>query len=284
MIQGEKVILKMLGACHSTEGIYTAWRYGYLYLTHKRLFLYHQDFGEVFFETPMEKIRGLVLGEREESIENKVREELCLLLEGNSVCRLTALDVRKLKEALEKRIREAGGELQKDPGALLAQDAAPTFVNKGEQIICRGKMWHLHERDDVADDTWRPGYLYLTDKRLCWIENLSRKVEKEILVKEIMGAVVEKRLTKEKVMDILYAANGTRRVVTFSGGLLEEWHQALNAVMAGKAGSPAGNVTETCPQCGKTAPAKGLLNNGCAACGWTSPLKKEKIHAIEIPA
>ncbi len=126
LIQGEEVILKMLGACHSTEGIYTAWRYGYLYLTRKRLFLYHQDFGEVLFETPMEKIRGLALQEGEQSTENKVREELRVVLEGNSVCRLTALDIPRLKETLEKNIREAGGELQKDPGALLAQDAAPT--------------------------------------------------------------------------------------------------------------------------------------------------------------
>lgn len=177
LIQGEEVILKMLGACHSTEGIYTAWRYGYLYLTRKRLFLYHQDFGEVLFETPMEKIRGLALREGEQSTENKVREELHVLLEGNSVCRLTALDIRRLKETLEKNIREAGGELQKDPGALLAQDAAPT---------------------------------------------------------------------EEK--------------------------------------SPAGDETDTCPGCGKTAPEKELLNSGCATCGWTSPLKMEKINDMEIPA
>jgi len=290
LIQGEEVILKMLGACHSTEGITTAWRYGYLYLTRKRLFLYHQDFGEVLFETPMEKIRGLALREGEESIENKVREELCLLLEGNNVRRLTALDVRRLKETLEKTIQETQGEeLQEDPGALLAQDAAPAFLNKGEQVICTGKMWYLMDKKGITDDTWRPGRLYLTNKRVCWHYDFARKVAVDIPVSGLKGSVVETRArnevaSKEKVMDILYAANGTRRVATFSGGLLEEWHQALNAIMDGKAGPPTGNETETCPQCGEGAVIKELLEKGCNHCGWTSPLKKEIIHDIEILA
>ncbi|MBL7205902.1 MAG: gas vesicle protein, partial [Desulfobacteraceae bacterium] len=59
LLQGEDVILKMLGACYSSEGIYAAWKYGYLYLTGERLLLYRENFGEVLFETPLVKIRGL---------------------------------------------------------------------------------------------------------------------------------------------------------------------------------------------------------------------------------
>jgi len=93
LAQGEKIILKMLGAYYSSEGIYTAWRYGYFFLSGERLFLYHEDFGKVLFETPLEKIRGLVIREGKYFTEKKKREELYLLLGDNKIARLSALDV-----------------------------------------------------------------------------------------------------------------------------------------------------------------------------------------------
>jgi len=132
MVKGEEITLKMLGAYHSSEGIYTAWRYGYLYLTNERLFLYHGDFGEVLFETPLKKIQGLAVREGEQLTEKKVREELCLLLEGNKVCRLTALNVHQLKEALEKRMEETESCPQCGKTALIKD-----LLEKG----CTGCGW-----------------------------------------------------------------------------------------------------------------------------------------------
>ena len=285
LIQGEEIILKMLGAYHSTEGIYTAWRYGYLYLTEERLFLYHQDFGEVLFEAPLEKIRGLAVREREQLNDEKAREELYILLKGEKGCRLTALNVHQLKEALENRMEEAGLILQEVPEALLVEERSAEFLADGEQVICTGKMWYLMDKEGITDDTWRPGHLYLTDKRVCWYYDLARKIGIEIPVNAIKGSVMETRArnevaSKERVMDILYAVNGTRRVATFSGGLLEEWNQALNKIITGQGESQGEEETETCPQCGRTALLKELLAEGCAGCGWTSPAKRERAQAV----
>ena len=289
LIQGEEIILKMLGAYHSTEGIYTAWRYGYLYLTDERMFLYHEDFGEVLFEAPLKKIQGLVVREGEHFTDKKVREELYLLLEGEKVCRLTALNVHQLKEALEKRMEEAGLALQEDWEAPFVEGNAAEFLADGEQVICTGKMWYLMDKEGITDDTWRPGHLYLTDKRVCWYYDFARKTGIEIPVSGIKGSVMETRArnevaSKEKVMDILYAANGTRRVATFSGPLLEEWNEIFNKIITGQGESQGEEETETCPQCGRRSLIKELLVEGCAGCGWTSPAKTERITKIEVPA
>ncbi|MFH1933256.1 MAG: gas vesicle protein [Pseudomonadota bacterium] len=279
LVQGEEEILKMLGAFYSKEGIYTAWRYGYLYLTDERLFLYHEHFGEVLFEAPLKKIRGLVIREGEHFTDKKVREELYLLLEGEEVCRLTALNVHQLKDALEKRMKEAGLALQDDPEVPFVEGNAAEFLAEGEQVICTGKMWYLMDKEGITDDTWRPGRLYLTDKRVCWYYDLARRVAIEIPVSGIKGSVMETRArnevaSKEKVMDILYASNGTRRVATFSGDALEEWDQIIKRIISAQRVSLAVDETETCPQCGRTASIKELLENGCAGCGWVSPNKK----------
>ena len=100
LAQGEDIILKMLGSYYSSEGIYTTWRYGRFFLTGERLFLYHEGFGEVLFETPLVNIMGLVIRD------GKEMDELHLLLKGNKIVRLGALDVDRLKEAVEKRMKE----------------------------------------------------------------------------------------------------------------------------------------------------------------------------------
>ena len=287
LIQGEEIILKMLGAYHSTEGIYTAWRYGYLYLTDERLFLYHEDFGEVLFEAPLKKIQGLAIREGEQISDEKVREELYLLLEGEKGCRLTALNMHQLKEALEKRMKEVGLILREVSEALLFDEGSAEFLADGEQVICMGKMWCLMDKEGITDDTWRPGYLYLTDKRVCWHYYLARKVAVEIPVSGIIGSVIETRartdvMPKEKVMDVLYALNGTRKVASFSGPLLEDWNQALNKIITGQEVSRGERETETCPQCGKRALIKELLEEGCTGCGWISPAKKKRAQAVVL--
>ncbi|MFH1953839.1 MAG: gas vesicle protein [Pseudomonadota bacterium] len=289
VVQGEEIILKMLGAYHSTEGIYTAWRYGYLYLTDERLFLYHEHFGEVLFEAPLEKIRGLVAREGEHFTDKKVREELYLLLEGEKVCRLTALNVHQLKDALEKRMKEAGYALQENPEVPVVEGSAAEFLADGEQVICTGKMWYLMDKEGITNVTWRPGYLYLTDKRAYWYYEFARRVAIEIPVSGIIASVIETRArsevtSKEKVMDILYASNGTRSVATFSGGLLEEWNQVLNKIITGQGKSQGEGEKETCPQCGRTALIKELLEEGCTGCGWVSPATKQRVERIEALA
>jgi len=276
VIQEEEILLKMLGSYYSSEGIYTAWRYGYLYLTKERLLLYHGDFNKILFETPLEKIMGLTIKKGEYFTEKKEREELYLLLEGNKVARLTALDVNQLKGAIEVRMKELDLVIQEDPAIPFVEGRAEAFLTGKEQIICSGKMWYLMDAEGIIDDTWRPGHLYLTDKRLCWYYDFERRVVAEVPLSEIIDSVIEARSrnehsNKEKVMDVLYATNGTRRVATFSGGALEEWNQIIKKSINGQGEFRIKEETETCPQCGRTASIKELLDNGCARCGWVSP-------------
>ena len=136
VVQGEEIILKMLGAYHSTQGIYTAWKYGYLYLTEKRLLLYHEDFGELRFEIPLKEIQGLAIREGNRTSQDNVREELILLFEGEKVFRLIAFNVYQLMEALEKRMKETGLILQEVPEALLAEERSAGFLAEGETETC----------------------------------------------------------------------------------------------------------------------------------------------------
>lgn len=239
LAQGEKIILKMLGAYYSSEGIYTAWRYGYLYLTGERLFLYHEDFGKVLFETPLENLRGLVIREEKYFTEKKEREELYLLLKGNKIARVSALDVDQLKEAIEKRMNELGLVPEEDPAIPVFEESAAKFLIAGEEIVCSGKMWYLMETEGIIDNTWRPGHLYLTDKRICWWYDFEQKVAFEIPVGELVACAMEIRnlsgvLKQKKVLDIIYAGNGTRRVASFSGDSLEEWSTILNRIITGR--------------------------------------------------
>jgi len=279
LIQGEEIILRMLGSYYSSKGIYTAWRYGHFYLTTDRLLLYHGDFGEVLFETPLEKIKVLVIRKAKHFTE-KEREELCLLLEGNKVARLSALDVNQLKEAIEKRMKELGLALEQDPALPAFEERAAEFLAEGERVICSGKMWYLMDSEGITDSAWSPGYLYLTDKRLCWWYDFEQRLPLEIPTGDLLTFARETRdlspgLKKKKVLDVIYAVNGTRRLASFSGDALEEWDQILKSIITGRGVSPIDEETETCPQCGRTASIKELLEQGCPRCGWVSP-KMEK--------
>ena len=112
LFSGEKVLLKIPGACHSNAGLYQTWQYGHLYLTSRRLILYYENFGKILFETPLDEIRGLAVNEGKASPEKRSRQELHLLLEGNRWRRLTALHVQQLKKGLEAAILDAGCDAQ----------------------------------------------------------------------------------------------------------------------------------------------------------------------------
>jgi len=235
-VYGEEIILKMLGAYHSDEGIYAAWRYGYLCLTGKNLLLYHGGFEKVLFSTPLENIKGLAI-RTGEKFTGEEREELCLFLEGDRITRLSALNVSQLKEAIEKRMKALGLVLEKDRAFPIAEKMAESFLTGGERIVCREKIWHLMEAEGVVENTWKPGQLYLTDRRLCWWHDFNRKIVIEIPVENLVASAVETRnlsgfLKKKKVMDVLYSVNGARKTVSFLGNTLEEWDRILDTIVS----------------------------------------------------
>jgi len=282
--EGEEVVLKVFGSYYYSEGIYTAWRSGWLYLTKNRMFLYHRDFGESLFETPLDKIRALDV-RVERSFTGKDREILYLLLQGGSIARLAVLDTGELKERIVDTMNGRGAQLE--DGRIIDdyEERAITFLEKDETVKCRGKMWHLVRDKSVLGDTWKPGYLYLTNKRLCWWYEFERRVLFESPLERINASVAEIRdlsrvLKQKQVLDVIYSKNGSKEVASFSAKETQEWQDALNKAIAREGSINAEEKTETCPRCGREELEGTLLKDGCAKCGWVSPRLKKRIPNV----
>lgn len=277
---GEEIILEMLGSYYYSQGIYTAWRMGRIYLTDKRLILYNPGFEKVLFETPLESIRGLAL-EREVHFTTKERQNLCLLLEVGNIVRLHAVDTPALKEALEQRLTLLGLTWQEIPNLVLHDGVRASFLSDGEEVTCRGRMWLLMPSTGILPKTWKPGHLYLTNKRLCWWYDLERTLGFDIPLNQVASSMVEMRavgptLNREWVLDVVYQAERGEEKATFSGGDLVAWERALNEIALSRSDLPLASDMETCPQCGKETATSDLPQMGCAYCSWVSPKLKEQ--------
>ncbi len=98
---GEEVVLQTFGSHWYSEGIYHAWRHGYLYLTNKRLFLFRKEPApEVLFEAQLGKIGGLAI--RKGMHVGRERDELHLSLNGGGIARLYTEDLMELMKAMGK--------------------------------------------------------------------------------------------------------------------------------------------------------------------------------------
>ena len=121
---------------------------------------------------------------------------------------------------------------------------------------------------------------------MCWWYDFDKKLVFDVPVDRIVSVNTEMRKTsgldskKEKVLDILYEVNLTKRTASFAGKEIDEWAESLNRIISGK----IGEETETCPQCGKPALAKELLEEGCSSCGWVSTRLKKKIDKSALLA
>ena len=284
LIEGEEIILKTFGSYFYSEGIYTAWRTGWLHLTDNRLFLYHQDFRELLFETPLKKIKALNVS-MEKSFTGKDREILYLLLEGERIARLAVLNTKELKGKIEEIMKMRNLSLEEKPIMDEYEEKALSFLIEGERVIARGKMWHLVRDKSVLGDTWKPGYLYLTNERLCWWYEFEHSLLFETPIDKISASVKEIRdlstvLKRKQVLDVIYSKNGSKKVASFSGKEIEEWQAALNRAVAKQDSGEIEEKIETCPQCGEMAPTDELLEKGCAKCGWVSPISKPRIREL----
>jgi len=283
LMEGEEIVYRMFGSYHYIKGIYNAWKSGLFYLTNTRLLLYQKDFDQVVFEIPLDKIRAIGI-RRERSFTGKDRDIIYLHLQEKMVVRLNVLDTQQFKQKLGHLIKKAGITLDVGLPSEELEERTHNFLMAGEKIFCKEKMWHLMPKGGIIGETWKPGYLYLTNKRLCWWYDFESKIAFQIPTKEISAPVKERKdlstvLKDKEVLDVIYSANGTKAVVSFSGKEIDEWEKVL--IRATLKGSQAEDEErETCPQCGNPAPAKKLLEKGCSKCGWVSPHQKKKLEVI----
>jgi len=288
LVEGEEIALKMFGSHYYSKGIYIAWRSGYFYLTNKRLILYRQDFDEITFQIPLEEIKALAMKEEEHFVKEKKKQVLYLIDKQDQVYRLSAVETKQLKEAIEQKIKALGFYLEENPILPEIEDEQIAgLLMEEEKVVHRGKkIWYLVPAEGILQETWKTGHLYLTNKRLCWWYDFEKKLVFDVPVDRIINVSTEIRKTsgldskKEKILDIIYGVNSTKRTASFAGKEIDEWAEALNKIVSGK----AVEETENCPQCGKTAPAKELLEEGCSSCGWVSPRLKKKMAQAAISA
>jgi len=288
LVEGEEIALKIYGSYYYSKGIYNAWRSGYFYLTNKRLILYRQDFDEITFQIPLEEIKALVMREEAHFVKEKKKQVLYLIDKQDRVYRLSAVETNQLKDAIVQNLETTGFSLEESPVLPEFEEVPIDFLREGEEVTYRGKkVWYLVPAEGIQQETWRPGHLYLTNKRLCWWYDFERKLVFDVPVNRIVSANTEMKKrsgldsNKEKVLDVAFRFNSAKTMASFSGGgQIDEWAEVLNRIVSGK----ISEETETCPQCGKPAPAKELLEEGCQSCGWVSPRLKKKLAKAALSA
>lgn len=284
LLKGEEVVLDMFGSYHYMRGIYKAWRSGRVYLTQGRLFLYQQDLGEVVFETELQEIRAIAV-RKERSFTGKDKDIICLCLKGGNPAFLNVLDTERFRRNLERLAAKTGAVLDNAPPIEAFDERASRFLMEGEKVSCKGKMWCWMPESGAMGETWKPGHLYLTDKRLCWWRDFEEKVIFQIPIEGISAAAKERRdlspvLKGKEVLDVIYSDNGSKKVVSFSGKEADEWEKALNGVLAHDSKAREVGEKETCPQCGERCLEETLLKRGCPDCGWRSPRLKKAVAEI----
>lgn len=104
LMENESLLLRTFGSIWCSEGIISAWKSGFWYLTSKRLFLWIKT--GMIFETYLDKINGLRLA-REIQL-NKERDVIVLGLDHSEEVRIHSTDVVGFNLEILKAIRKAG--------------------------------------------------------------------------------------------------------------------------------------------------------------------------------
>ena len=281
---GEEILVSMLGSKHCTRGIYATWSPGRVFLTDRRLILYKKAFQETVFETPIEQIDRVALGNGENSM-GIVREEVHMGLGTGELVRLRVEDAQGLIEGVRSRSRHMGHTLGTEIiGPIMPGESC--FLDDGEELICEGKMWHLARprgSPGLIEQLWRPGTLYLTTKRLVWVSALEAERCLEMESARISGVTLERRrpsnISRERlVLDMIYLDGDGKEVASFAGAddQVPQWHRMLEMVSQGELPEASGREMESCPACGRRSYTERLLGQGCAFCGWVSPRAESK--------
>ncbi|MCY6354422.1 gas vesicle protein [Clostridium sp. ZS2-4] len=275
MAEDEHIIFSVFGTHWYSKGIYETWRAGTIYVTNKRIVMFRKIPAEVLFETSYEEIRAMALKERPHYT-GVTRQELHLLLKEDEVAQLHTKDVGILKETIENIMKKEGFSLEENSTVPDKKDESLTFLQPEEDIAYEGKMWYLMDLkvDGNTNYQWKPGHLYLTDKRLCWWYDFDKKLVCDIPADSLINVVIEgsgfgNSLVGEKSLIILYRDGTENKVVCFSGDetSLKEWEKVIGEYTKEQENE---KNTDTCPNCGRRASRESLLEKGCSRCGWMS--------------
>jgi len=260
----EDLLLKMPGFFYHSEGIYRAWTPGTIHLTKDRLLLYNPAFGQTLLDLPLDTITSMALTSVM-SPDGKERPVLAALAGAeDAAVKLRGLDMPGLHRAIVDRLAELGRPVGQNVALAAAVEPALSFLAPGEETSHSGKMWFEanaqgNARPNVLDwfledssgpdiTAWRRGTLCLTNRRLRWTNDFDGQTGFDVPLERIASCAAETRslskmLKRKRIVDIVYAANGSKAVASFAGSEALEWEKAISCVLG--EGTVAGPVPES---------------------------------------
>ena len=273
--ENESIIFSMFGTHWYTKGIYNSWRAGTIYITDRRLIMFRRMPADVLLEICYGEIRAMSIRERDHFTGGK-RQELHILLKDDEYVRLHTNDTTIMKKAIEDIMLTNKLSLEENPAFPDRKEMPGNFLDTGEAVINSGKMWY--QMPFVSDGNihyvWKPGHLYLTDKRLCWWYDFEKKLSFSISSDLILHVTVQDvqfgtAPVLEKSLIILYKEGMENKIVCFyeNETTLHEWEKVICELIKEH---EAVKNSETCPRCGRKSLKESLLENGCSRCGWVS--------------
>jgi len=102
--EAEEVILQVFASHWYSKGIYQAWRPGNLYLTNRRIFLFHTEPAEILFSLEYEEIVNISI-DRGKNISGEETSFLCLLSHSGELIRIHTVELEAVKNLLEQNCK-----------------------------------------------------------------------------------------------------------------------------------------------------------------------------------
>ncbi|VFQ43058.1 gas vesicle protein [Desulfoluna butyratoxydans] len=132
---GEAVLFSAHGGWYCSEGLHPAWRYGHLYLTRERLFVYQHPFERMLFEAPLKTVARFGVPEGAASEGEEIRELHLVMVDGRME-KLRCGEASRLRECLAQRV-EAGVSLDKGVWKSIWQGNRPGDDALPMETVCK---------------------------------------------------------------------------------------------------------------------------------------------------
>ncbi len=172
--EGEGVVHRTSGGHLLTEGVYTGWRPGTVYLTDQRLVVLREEPREILWQTELAAVRAVRLEpERTVGGEERLRLKVTVADGGQEV--LSAREPETLHDLLTRA--RAG---------RLAPALAPGAAAEEEPPLAEGHLWYREPRR--SGPLWRGGQARLTADRLTWKSPVDSRPALVLPTADIAGA------------------------------------------------------------------------------------------------
>lgn len=132
---GEEVLFSAHGGWYCSEGLHPAWRYGHLYLTRERLFVYQHPFERMLFEVPLKAVARFGVPEEAACEETEIRELHLVMVDGR-IEKLRSGEAPRLQECLAQRV-DAGVSLDKGVWKTIWQGNRPGDDVLPMETVCK---------------------------------------------------------------------------------------------------------------------------------------------------